>query len=644
MTANGSDGMRFSWKKTARRLAERQEQWSLQTRLILSYVIILLIPSVLISLLLFQQFAGSAIEDIERKNENTLEIERLNIDNNIETIQRAADLSLRADDLSFSDQKVLDYISRTTEPDTAELVDFSTTVVPALSRLQFNNPNIAHIRIFFDNKRINEIYPLFVDEARAAGEPWFGRLTSAEERTEWYFTPNDLDPFKLIFGQSIGSGLPKVAFLKEIMYPLDVHAGILEVDMLMSSFFPKTFGSSEDDMSQLVIVDSQGQLYYNRQQKLLASTGVSPEELAGALRTTGAEPSASFRLALGGQPFLAITRDIEPLGVRMVNIVSLRHVLDSARQTRDRIIAANVMLIAILGIATYVMNSFILKKLHILADSMKKVRQGDFAFNLTVRGGGEVGELAHHFRKMLRKINELIAEAVNKKAATKETELRSLKNQIDSHFLYNTLENIKMMAEVEGQYPISDALTSLGGLMRYNLKWTSEYVRLRDETAHITNYVAIMNIRYENKICLAADIPPSLLDQELLKMSLQPIVENAVKHGLRAPTDRELIVRIGAEERDGTILLSVTDDGRGMHADRVEQLNRAIAQDAQDPQLPGANAMIREDGGGIGLRNVHQRIQLYYGKEYGLFVESEEGSYTRVIIRIPYFILTGGAG
>lgn len=620
------------------RLVERQEQWSLQTRLILAYVIILLIPSVLISLLLFRQFTGSAIDEMEKKNENTLEIERLNIDNNIETMQRAANLSLL-------DQDVLDYISRTTEPTTAELIDFSTRVVPVINRLQYNNPNLLHIRVFFDNALINEMYPVFADEERVASEPWFGRLTASKERTEWRLAPDDPDPFKMKIGEATGVGQAKVAFLKEIMYPLGVHAGILEVDMLMSSFFPKTFGSSEDDVSQLVISDAQGRLFYNRQQKLLASTGATPEGLADALKPAGSEPSSSFRLMLGGKPFLAVSRTIEPLGARMVNLVSLQNVLDSARHARDRIIAANVILIAILGIATYVLNSFILKKLHILADSMKKARKGDFGFDLTVRGGGEVGELAHHFRKMLRKINELIADAVNKKAASKETELRSLKNQIDSHFLYNTLENIKMMAEVEGQYPISDALTSLGGLMRYNLKWTSEYVRLRDEIAHITNYIAIMNIRYENKIRLALDIPSSLLDQELLKMSLQPIAENAVKHGLRASSMQELTIRIEAESRDGTLMLAVRDDGCGMPADRVAQLNRSIAAEA--PQPPGTAAS-REDagqeGGGIGLRNVHQRIQLYYGKEYGLTVESEEGAYTRVVIRIPYFILTGGAG
>ncbi|MFD2334159.1 sensor histidine kinase [Cohnella sp. GCM10020058] len=626
-----------------RKLIERQEQWSLQKRLILSYVLILLIPSVLISLLLFRQFAGNAVKDMERKNENTLEIERLNIDNNIETIRRAADLSL-------ADQEVLDYISRTTDPDTAELIEFSTTVVPAIGRLQYNNPNITHIRIYFDNKRINEIYPAFADEERMASEPWFGRLTASKDRTEWSLAPSDPDPFKLIFDNESNAGLPKVAFLKEIMYPQSVHAGILEVDMSMASFFPKTFGSSEDDVSQLVISDARGNLYYNRQQKLLASTGITPEALAEALVPAGREPSASFRLTFGGKPFLAVSREIEPLGARMVNIVSLQHVLDSARQMRDRIIAVNVILIAILSVATYALNSFILKKLHTLTDSMKRVRQGDFGFDLTVRGGGEVGELAHHFRKMLRKINELIADAVNKKAASKETELRSLKNQIDAHFLYNTLENIKMMAEVEGQYPISDALTSLGGLMRYNLKWTSEYVRLRDEAAHITNYIAIMNIRYENKIRLVLDIPSSLLDQELLKMSLQPIVENAVKHGLRASSMRELTIRIEAEAREGTLLLAVRDDGCGMPPDRVAQLNRSISLEAPEPAataVPDAAASrpdAGQEGGGIGLRNVHQRIQLYYGKEYGLTVDSEEGVYTRVIIRIPYFILTGGAG
>jgi two-component system sensor histidine kinase YesM len=316
----------------------------------------------------------------------------------------------------------------------------------------------------------------------------------------------------------------------------------------------------------------------------------------------------------------------------------LEPVYHGINETRNRIILANVVLLAILTLSTYYLNSFILKKLHVLTDSMKKVRQGDFGFDVNIRGGGEVGDLAHHFRKMLRKINELIADAVNKQAAAKEAELATLKNQIDSHFLYNTLENIKMMAEINDQRDISDALTSLGSMMRYNMRWTSEYVRLKDEIAHIGNYINIANIRFDNRMKLEMDIPGEYMKQELLKMSLQPVVENSVKHGLG---EKELTIRIRAEREEGVMLITVTDDGIGMSSEQAFELNSRIKRAGGTAAL-GEGQGYSGNGNGIGLVNVHSRIQMHFGKEYGLKVESAQNSYTRVTLRIPHFILDGG--
>jgi len=242
---------------------------------------------------------------------------------------------------------------------------------------------------------------------------------------------------------------------------------------------------------------------------------------------------------------------------------------------------------------------------------------------------------------MLRKINELIAEAVQKQASAKEAELATLKNQIDSHFLYNTLENIKMMAEINDQREISNALTSLGGMMRYNMRWTSEYVRLKDELNHIGNYVNIANIRFDDRIRLVTDIPERYLNLELLKMSLQPVVENSVKHGLR---EGDMTVTIKAERVGDAVHLSVTDDGAGIPEGRVQELNRKIARGGGGTPIRAERSDYEEDGkgSGIGLANVHSRIQMHFGKEYGLTVESEAGGYTRVTIRVPYLVLNGG--
>lgn len=235
-------------------------------------------------------------------------------------------------------------------------------------------------------------------------------------------------------------------------------------------------------------------------------------------------------------------------------------------------------------------------------------------------------------------------EAVNKQAATKEAELNSLKNQIDSHFMYNTLENLKMMAEIGEQYALSDALTSLGGMMRYNLKWTSDYVRLADEIQHIGNYIAIMNIRYDDKLRLQLEITPGFWDRKLPKMSLQPIVENAVKHGIRSAGGEDvLVITVKARELDGRMFISVHDDGRGMTLRKLEELRLTMSMEDEAFRHRHSAGELRErEGSGIGLRNVNQRVRLYYGKEYGLQITSREGAWTEVVLSLPLLSLTGG--
>jgi two-component system sensor histidine kinase YesM len=202
-----------------------------------------------------------------------------------------------------------------------------------------------------------------------------------------------------------------------------------------------------------------------------------------------------------------------------------------------------------------------------------------------------------------------------------------------------------MMAEIEAQYTISDALTSLGGMMRYSLKWTSHHVRLKDEIGHIRNYIAIMNIRYDHRLELVLDIPAAYLDQEVLKMSLQPIIENAVKHGMRLEQTQKpkMTITIRAYTELEDMMIEIEDDGIGMSSRKLSDLNQKIQMDEADYQYIGNQITESyQEGSGIGLRNVNQRISMFYGKDYGIRVESKEGSSTLVIMSLPYFMLSGG--
>jgi len=178
-------------------------------------------------------------------------------------------------------------------------------------------------------------------------------------------------------------------------------------------------------------------------------------------------------------------------------------------------------------------------------------------------------------------------------------------------------------------------------MMRYNFKWTGEYVKLKDEIRHIENYIEVMNIRFDAPIELVCEIPKAYLELEILKMTLQPVVENSVKHAWQNFGEQErrqfwIEVR---EAEENKIQIRMTDNGAGLDERRLAELNeeiRSVEEGGPGTAYQGVKM------GGIGLRNVHQRIRLFYGEEYGLCLESGEGAYTSVVLTIPKVLLTGG--
>jgi two-component system sensor histidine kinase YesM len=617
------------------RITQMTNRISIQTKLIGAYIIIILIPIILISWYLFNEFYQNTIQDTVNNNQYALESEIANILNNIEAMGRAAQFSI-------TDREVIQYLHNAHELEVSELVDFNMNTFSNLQRLLFNNPNITNVRLFTDNPNTEEIWPIFLKESRIADRSWYKDVLERKGEARWEILQNEKDIMNR-YNTDNEASWTYVSLLKEIYYPKDTRVAILEVDMLMEKFFQKLFSPIQDGQSHMLVVDRHGGMFTGNGDAFFK--GMNMEQLRQAWNANPHPEGSNFTVTIGDTPYLILATAIDNLDAHLLNVVSLKEPVTQIHHTRNIFIAAAVVLIALLSAITYFLQGLILKKLHILRDSMKKVRRGDLNVQIDMDAGGEVGELAHHFRQMMKKMNELIVEAVNKQAATKEAELSSLKNQIDAHFLYNTLENLKMMAEVEAQYTISNALTSLGAMMRYSLKWSSDQVQLRNEIQHIQNYIAIMNIRYDDKLELKLDIPSSYLEQEVLKMSLQPLVENAVKHGMNIDRARRegVTIWIRASQFEDGMLIEVGDNGAGMSAHQLEELHEKIhMEDAYFHNKYGNRPEREQEGNGIGMRNVTQRIKMYYGNEYGIWVESAEGTYTKVFMKLPYLILSGG--
>lgn len=184
-----------------------------------------------------------------------------------------------------------------------------------------------------------------------------------------------------------------------------------------------------------------------------------------------------------------------------------------------------------------------------------------------------------------------------------------------------------MMAEIDEEYVISDAITSLGNLLRYSIRWVSGNVRVEEEIAYIRNYLILINLRFDYEIYLSLNLPEEVLKQEIPKMSLQPVVENAIYHGIEELAE-DTNIYIKGMIRDGDCVIEISDAGKGMSEESLQRLRRRIAGE------------IEPDGGsgnGIGLKNVQDRIRMSFGAEYGITVDSKLGCYTKVTVRVPMY-------
>lgn len=222
-------------------------------------------------------------------------------------------------------------------------------------------------------------------------------------------------------------------------------------------------------------------------------------------------------------------------------------------------------------------------------------------------------------------IQRLTDDNLKHELLVKNTEIRALQNQINVHFIYNVLESIKMMAEIDEKYDISDAITALGKLLRYSMHWTSGNVTVAQELEYIQDYLRLINLRVDYEIYLSENIPAVVRRQEIPRMSLQPIVENAIYHGIEQLAEDTNIYIKGIIEGEDCVI-EITDAGKGMSPEEVENLYRRI------------NGELETSGGsghGIGLKNVQDRIKMNFGEKYGLEIASKPGCYTKVGVRIP---------
>jgi two-component system sensor histidine kinase YesM len=260
-------------------------------------------------------------------------------------------------------------------------------------------------------------------------------------------------------------------------------------------------------------------------------------------------------------------------------------------------------------------------RLYRIMNSMGEIRRGNLDISIAEEGDDEISGMAQAFNNMVTRIRDLITQITEEQRLVTETELRAMQNQINSHFLYNALETIKMQAELAEESSIVESVTLLGRMLHYCLRSgasCSGQVSVREELEYIRSYIGFLNIRNDYHITLKEDLDPRCLDQRIPKMLIQPLVENAFYHAIE-PEGEDAVVELKAEKKAGVLWISVRDYGPGVNT--------------AEPAAPGGG--LEKEGKGIGLKNIQLRLVTFYGPQWKPRIENAAGGGTLVRIPIP---------
>ncbi len=241
----------------------------------------------------------------------------------------------------------------------------------------------------------------------------------------------------------------------------------------------------------------------------------------------------------------------------------------------------------------------------------------------------EIGVLYRGYDKMMTEINRLIQEKYVSEIQFLKSRLQNLMSQINAHFIFNTLENINCLASIEKNRKIAVMSKSLGDMLRYSIEYEREEEKLSTEIEHIKQYIQIQEIRFENKIYLEQEMEEGLQNAKVLKFMLQPVIENAIEHGL-AGEDKPWVIRLKAYREEEKLIIWVQDNGVGMTEEEVIRITNRI----NHPESFSGNSGYT----GIGLSNIQKRLRLLYTEDYGLYIESKKKEGLKVIICLPYHL------
>jgi two-component system sensor histidine kinase YesM len=577
-------------------------------KLLLTYLTLSIVPLIVLGGFAYITSARYAKRETVTNLEQGLNQAAANVAYKVRAIAGAADTLVRS-------QRIQQILSRAARgyPERREELDDYHLLVDLLQSIEdydyvlnariYIRPEVLYTRENANIFHISQLESLSV-------------LTSSRSQSQWR-----IGSFEQEFYEDNATSLRLTRTIPDLSSP-EPHLAVLQVECRIE-ILEDTLDAFRRQASTALVVHDRHTVVSGRPGEDLSAERAAAvaTDAANTLSTQRRQARPSAVDGYGEAPrafgrYLVVSADLQDLPWLLSAVVPVAEVTAASRRVTRFTILLAALLIVVDVVAALFFSRTNTQRLDALLKGMRKVTAGEYKQLVTVEGSDEIGELQRQYNQMVTAVNSLIRRVKSVTNKKREAEFKALESQINPHFLYNTLENIKWMAIRHDAPDIVSLVEALSSLYRFTLNRGKEIVTLGEEVESVKQYVAIQNLRFGNRIHADFTVAFNLTGYKITKMILQPLVENAIYHGIHAKEGKRGTVSIEAKAENGSVLIRVADDGIGM----------------PEQQL---SSILETESDGYGVKNVHQRLQLYYGSHYGLSYRSSPGAGTTVTVHLP---------
>lgn len=482
-----------------------------------------------------------------------------------------------------------------------------------LSYLTSFNPGVTAVRLIM-KRGLASIYENdnIVSMTRVQDKPWFKRFLADDRRLFWHFGP----------AGSAGADGPQVHADLSVFDPENMNelVGVVELDISRSAVEKTLADALLSESTISFLVDGHGDV--------VETEGTGADTAAEGIwkRLSEQHPNeftddAWQTVHSRNREYLVGAKSISNSDWTLVLSVPYSDVEQLSSRPAQLMLLVFLLMTPLPPLLAFFVSRSATKRIRNLIINMDRVVQGDFSETLDPGSPDELGRLTERFNFMTREIEQLLDDKYELGQEVKSLELKALQAQINPHFLYNTLDLINWMAVRRNAKEIEELVNALSTFYKLSLSRGEDTVTLREELEHARTYVYIQNMRYDNAVDFSVEVPDELLSLPVLKLVVQPLVENAIFHGIMMKPEERGAIRISAGLEGNDLLIRVSDDGVGMTAEQLRTIRDGTLR--------------ARDFHGYGVKNIHNRLELRYGPGYGLrFVSSPENG-TAAVICIP---------